>query len=239
MIIIDPGHGGKDPGAVGTLKGKRYYEKDIALHIGKKMAAALNRIKGVKAYMTRQSDRFVTLRGRSQLAHDKKANLFISVHADALPSRKKARGASVYILSEKGADMEVTRWLRRQNATKNFLGSSSKGNIKDLPKPVQEMVLDLSAGASIDIADRIGDSLLDSFQQQHIPLLHKETKKAAFVVLKSPDIPSILIEVGFVSTPSELVRIKNPKFQERYAKALTEAVTTYLHLREARFQSAK
>lgn len=220
VIAIDAGHGGKDPGAIGR-KGTK--EKDVVLNIAKCLERQIKRQPGMKAVMTRKGDYYVSLRNRIAKARSQKADLFISIHADANPSRKLT-GSSVYILSENGASSEAARWLAN---SENAYDSKFAGTqLQAKNKVVSSMLLDLSLSDTIDRSLDLASGVLKELKSVN-NLLRRKVESAGFVVLKSPDIPSMLIETAFISNPNEEKRLKTSKYQEKLAKAILNGVKQY------------
>lgn len=219
VIVIDPGHGGKDPGALGA-RHKR--EKDIVLSIAKKLQDAINRKKGFKAYLTRSSDIYLNLRQRLSIARSRQADMFIAIHADAY-KQKSAAGASVYALSLRGATSEAARWLADRENYSELMGGVALDDKSFLLKSV---LLDLSQTATLHASFEIGQYVLDSLSQV-AQLHHLKVEKAAFVVLKSPDVPSILVETGFISNRREEAKLVSSRYQDRLAAAITQGVWAY------------
>jgi len=220
VIAIDAGHGGRDPGAVGRRGTK---EKDVVLKIAKRLAAHINRQPGMKAVMIRDGDYYVSLRKRISKARSKKANLFISLHADANPSRKLT-GSSVYILSENGASSEAARWLA--NSENSYEKRLAGAHLQRSNKVVSSMLLDLSLSDTIDKSLDLASGVLKELGSVN-RLLRRRVESAGFVVLKSPDIPSMLIETAFISNPKEEKRLKTAHYQEKLAKAILKGVKRY------------
>ena len=221
-VIIDPGHGGKDTGAVGK-NGAR--EKDVVLGIAKKLVVEMKKIPGVRVLMTRNSDHYVPLRARLNLARRGDADLFIAVHADAY-FNNDATGASVYALSQHGASSEASRWLVRQEKYSELDGIDFD-NLSDRSRMVRSVLIDLSQTATIRDSLRLGNRVLDALDR--ISSLHyKHVEQAPFVVLKSPDIPSILIETGFISNPQEEAKLRDPAYQDKLARAICQGVRIYM-----------
>lgn len=220
VIVIDPGHGGKDPGAIGA-KGTR--EKDVVLAIGKKLADLINQQPNMHAVLTRQGDYFVPLRKRMLLARKGKADLFVSIHADSYFGMKLS-GVSVYALSRKGATSEAAKWLaNRENFSE--LGGAPWQDVNN--KNLRSVLMDLSQTATITDSLRLGHSLLDSLDS--ITRLHyTRVEQAPFVVLKSPDIPSVLVETGFISNQQEEKRLRDQQYQNKMALALLKGIQTYV-----------
>ena len=219
VVAIDAGHGGRDPGAVGK-KGTR--EKDIVLSIARKLEAILKRQKGITPYLTRRSDIFLPLRERIRRARSHKADLFVSIHADAA-RRRKAQGSSVYILSQRGASSEAARWLAKRENDADLVGGVNLDDKDDLLKSV---LLDLSQSATIEASLSFAEVMLDSLRR--VGKVHsKRVEQAGFVVLKSPDIPSILVETAFISNPREEKKLRSKAFQKKIAKAIHSGIIKY------------
>jgi len=219
VVAIDAGHGGRDPGAVGK-KGTR--EKDIVLSIARKLEVILKRQKGITPYLTRRSDIFLPLRERIRRARSHKADLFVSIHADAA-RRRKAQGSSVYILSQRGASSEAARWLAKRENDADLVGGVNLDDKDDLLKSV---LLDLSQSATIEASLGFAEVMLDSLKR--VGKVHsKRVEQAGFVVLKSPDIPSILVETAFISNPSEEKKLRSKAFQNKIAKAIHSGIVKY------------
>lgn len=221
IVMIDPGHGGEDPGALGPGKVR---EKDVVLAISKELAKNINAKSGYKAYLTRSSDYFIKLRKRTALARDKNADLFVSVHADAF-TRAQANGASVFALSTKGASSEAARWLAKKENASDLIGGSGV-SLAEHDDMLASVLLDLSSTASIKASLSVGDKVLNSLGG--VARLHKKSvQQAGFMVLKSPDIPSILVETGFISNPAESRRLKTRKYQRQIANSISKGVSAY------------
>lgn len=224
IIVIDPGHGGKDAGAIGFSGAQ---EKDINLAVSKYLQKTINTNKGFKAILTRDSDYFIELRERLGIAHRHKADMFVAIHADAYIS-KTARGVSVFALSQKGATSEAARWLAKKE-NESELGR----NISNKNTSLKSVLIDLAQAATISASLEIGRSLLYGFNQ--FAHLHSHrVEQAAFVVLKSPDIPSLLVETGFISDPYEESRLRDPEYQQKIASCLASGIVEYFTSRPPR-----
>ena len=219
IIIVDPGHGGGDPGAISA---QGVYEKNITLAIGTLLANKLNQCQGIRAILTRSSDKTVTLRDRLRSTVKHSADLFISIHADAFIN-KQAKGISVYALSEKGSTSAAASWLAtREN--KSFI--MEVGGVKIKNKALQNIIFDLSQKATNKKSIAIGSSVLK--QLGSVSSLHSITvEQAAFVVLKSAYTPAILIETGFLSNPFEADYLQKPSYQKLIADTIATAVRRY------------
>ncbi|MGH8450518.1 N-acetylmuramoyl-L-alanine amidase [Pseudomonas sp.] len=222
IVVVDPGHGGKDPGAIGS-KGQR--EKDVVLSIAQLLAKRLKREKGFAVKLVRNDDFFVPLRKRVDIARQHKADMFISVHADAAP-RLTASGASVYALSEGGATSATARFMAQRENGADLLGATTLLNLKDKDPMLAGVILDMSMNATIASSLQLGSSVLGSLQS--ITTLHqKRVEQAGFAVLKSPDVPSILVETGFISNTQDAQRLVTARHQQAVADGLFEGLQKY------------
>lgn len=222
IVVVDPGHGGKDPGAVGS-KGQR--EKDVVLSIAQLLAKRLKREKGFDVKLVRNDDFFVPLRKRVEIAHKHNADMFISVHADAAP-RTTASGASVYALSEGGATSATARFMAQRENGADLLGATSLLNLKDKDPMLAGVILDMSMNATIASSLQLGSSILGSLEG--ITSLHqRRVEQAGFAVLKSPDVPSILVETGFISNARDSARLVTARHQQAVADGLFEGLKKY------------
>jgi N-acetylmuramoyl-L-alanine amidase len=222
IVVVDPGHGGKDPGAVGS-KGQR--EKDVVLSIAQLLAKRLKREKGFDVKLVRNDDFFVPLRKRVEIAHKHNADMFISVHADAAP-RVTASGASVYALSEGGATSATARFMAQRENGADLLGATRLLNLKDKDPMLAGVILDMSMNATIASSLQLGNSILGSLEG--ITSLHqRRVEQAGFAVLKSPDVPSILVETGFISNARDSARLVTARHQQAVADGLFEGLKKY------------
>jgi len=222
VVAIDAGHGGHDVGAIGP---KGTYEKNIVLQISRELAATINKQPGMRAILTRSSDHYVGLRDRMQRARQQEADLFISIHADAF-KKPSAKGASVFILSRSGASSETARYLAKRENSTDLIGGSGSVSLDDKDPILASVLLDLSMTATLNSSLDLGKSVLKSIGT--IARLHKNyVEEAGFVVLKSPDIPSILIETGFISNPSEAKKLANKTYQKKLAYSIFKGITQY------------
>ena len=221
-VIIDAGHGGKDPGAHGRAGTQ---EKTVVLAIAQELKRAINQQPGMQAVMTRDGDYYVPLRDRLKKARQSKGDIFISIHADAFKNPQSS-GASVYALSLKGASSEAARWLaEKENYSE--LGQVDLSNKDDV---LRSVLIDLSQTATISAGLDLGTIVLKNLQAM-TKLHHLSVDQARFVVLKSPDIPSILVETGFISNPQEERRLRSPRYQKQLALAIMNGVKSYFRHR--------
>lgn len=216
IVVIDPGHGGKDPGATG-IHGTQ--EKKVVLAISKDLQNIINEQPGFKAELTRRGDYYLTLRERLAIARRDNADLFIAIHADIYQDHS-ARGATVYALSQRGATSEATRWLAARENQSELMGGVS---LDDKGEMLKSVLINLSQTATIRSSLEVGDDLIASLPV----LLHHHVEQAAFVVLKSPDIPSLLVETGFLSNPYEEALLNDEHYRHRLAVALCHGIVQY------------
>ena len=218
VVVIDAGHGGKDGGALGqhgTL------EKDVVLSIAKKLEAIIQREPGMRSIMVRSDDRFLNLHKRAEVAHKTDADLFISLHADAYEDNL-TQGSSVFTLSETGATSEAARYLAdRESAT--LVGGL---NLRDQEMTLASILVDMSKNATMEASDKAAASLITALEKE-FRIHNHAIQKANFAVLRSLDVPSVLIETGFISNPEEEERLLDPGHQKRLAKALFEGIRSY------------
>ena len=219
IVMIDPGHGGKDPGATGR---RGHHEKTIVLSIAKKLLPLLQHEPGFKAYLTRSGDYYLTLRQRLAIARKHKADMFISIHADAFRDTS-ARGASVFALSQRGATSEAARWLAARENQSELMGGV---DLSDKSHLLKSVLISLSQNASVKISIQIGGQIIRALSR-FAALHHNKVDQAAFVVLKSPDIPSLLVETGFITNPYEEKRLISARYQQRIALALESGIVNY------------
>ncbi len=222
IVVVDAGHGGEDPGATGP---DGTHEKDIVLPIARRLKHLIDRQPGYRAKLTRTGDYYIDLRGRTVLARKYNADLFVSIHADAFRSPQPS-GASVFALSQRGATSETARWLARSENRSDLIGGVGGVSLDDKNDVLAGVLLDLSMTASINASIGVGDYVLRKLDR--VTDLHKSgVEQAAFVVLKSPDIPSILVEAGFISNPTEERNLKTPAYQRKIAGALFHGIASY------------
>jgi N-acetylmuramoyl-L-alanine amidase len=222
VIVVDAGHGGKDPGTIG-LHGTQ--EKNVVLAIALRLADLINEDPKLHASLTRSGDYFVTLKGRLQLARRDKADLFIAIHADSF-FNDHSIGASVYALSQHGASSMQARWLAdRENHSE--LGGVDLNGLGDHSYLLRSVLIDLAQTATIIDSVRLGTDMLSSLQS--VTSLHySRVEQAPFMVLKSPDIPSILVETGFLSNPLEEERLRDSEYRDKLARALLAGIRQYV-----------
>lgn len=219
VIAIDPGHGGQDPGAIGP---RGTQEKDIVLSVAKRLAKLVDQEPGMRSYLTRDKDVFISLRQRIRRAHENGADMFISIHADAFHKRS-ARGSSVYVLSERGASSEAAQILADRENAADLAGGISLEDKDDL---LASVLLDLSQTASLEASLEVANTVLSGLKR--VGHVHKkQVESAAFVVLKSPDIPSVLVETAFISNPDEEKRLRTAAHQSKLAHAMMVGIRNY------------
>jgi N-acetylmuramoyl-L-alanine amidase len=220
IVALDPGHGGEDPGAIGPT-GLR--EKDVVLAVGLALRERLNAVPGMRAMMTRDGDFFVPLAERVRKARRVQADLFVSIHADAFV-RREARGASVYVLSTRGASSAAARWMAERENGADAVGGVNIASVSD--SAVLHAMADMSTTAQINQSLRIGAEMLRHIG--HVGRLHKrQVEQANFAVLRAPDIPSILVETAFISNPEEEQLLRSPAFRARLVEALADGITRH------------
>jgi len=219
-IVIDPGHGGEDPGAMGRL-GSR--EKNVTLLIAKRLKALVDAEPNMRALLTRDGDYFLPLHVRVDKARKVRADLFVSIHADAF-IRPHARGSSVFALSERRATSEAANWLAKKENDADLVGGVNL-DVKD--RYLAQTLLDLSQTATIDYSLRLGNSVLRRLGG--VNTLHKpQVEQASFAVLKAPDVPSILVETAFISNPEEEKRLNDVAYQDKLARAILDGIRDYV-----------
>jgi len=212
IIATEAGHGGEDPGAIGP---NRHREKDVVLAIAKELNALLQADKGFQPTMIRTGDYYISLRGRRDLARQRQADLFVSIHADAF-KRREAHGASVYALSTQGATSTAASYLAQRENASDLVGGVTLSDKDDL---LAGVLADLSMTSTLDNSLKLGDKVLRNVDT--VAKLHKNrVEQAGFAVLKSPDIPSILVETGFISNPSESKLLASSAYQKKMARAI-------------------
>ncbi|MFH7043998.1 N-acetylmuramoyl-L-alanine amidase [Paucibacter sp. JuS9] len=220
VIALDPGHGGEDPGAVGPSGLK---EKDVVLAVALKLRERLHANRNIRVMLTRDADFFVPLQDRVRKARRVQADLFVSIHADAFFT-PQARGASVFALSDGAASSTAARWMAAKENSSDQIGGINVGKVKD--SAVLRALLDMSTTAQIKDSMRLGSEVLG--QIGRVGRLHKkQVEQAGFVVLKAPDIPSILVETAFISNPEEEAKLRDPAYQDKLVEALATGIARY------------
>ncbi len=218
LIIIDPGHGGQDPGAIGV---NGVYEKTIALSVGLELRNLLRK-SGYRVEMTRSTDVFIPLRQRVKFARNKKADLFISIHADSI-GRSYVSGASVYTLSDKASDKETEKLAERENKSDLIAGIDLSHQDDD----VADILLDLAARDTMNQSRLLARTILDTFDSSGVKILDKKSRSAGFAVLKAMDIPSVLVEMGYLTNRQEVEKLSDSTYQSKIARSLKSGVDRY------------
>jgi len=221
IIMVDPGHGGRDPGAIGP---SGIFEKDITLAISRRVVALLENEPGMQGKLTRQGDYFVVLRDRMERGRQAQADLFVSIHADAINNRN-VRGSSVYALSTKGATDEAARRLAARENAADLIGGVQLANKE---QTLASVLMDLSQRAAISSSIEVGDVILDELARVG-PLLRTSVQQAPFLVLKSPDVPSLLVETAFISNPQDERNLMTGQYQDRVARAIVAGIRRYFY----------
>ena len=219
IIAIDAGHGGDDPGARGPGGA---WEKDLVLQIARQLAEMVNKERGMRALLIREGDYFMPLRKRIAKARQNKADLFISIHADSFRD-SRVGGASVYILSERGASSEAARWLAERENASDLIGGASL-DVED--DTLASVLLDLSQTATLEMSIDVADRILGALRK--LGDIHKrQVQSAGFAVLKSPDIPSILVETAYITNPAEEKKLRDANYQQRMAASILQGLHGY------------
>ena len=222
VIAIDAGHGGEDPGALGP---QRMREKNVVLQISKRLEKLFDNDPNYKGILVRKGDYYLAHRKRTQIARDNKADFFVSIHADAFTD-PRANGASVYALSNQGATSEAARFLAKKQNNADLIGGATALNLGSKDQMLAGVLLDLSMTATMSTSLEAGAHVLR--QMGSVARLHKKkVEQAGFLVLKSPDIPSLLIETGFISNPKEARQLRTAGYQQRMAKAIFSGIDQY------------
>lgn len=219
VIAVDPGHGGQDPGAIGH---RGTEEKNVTLAIARRLAQLIDEQRGMRAVLTRNNDIFIPLRERMVIARRAKADLFVSIHADCITDRQIS-GASVYILSLRGASSEAARWLAERENDADLKGGVQ---LEDKSSTLASVLLNLSQSATISDSMTAARQVLVALDHS-VPVRKSEVQQAAFVVLKSPDIPSMLVETDYISDPAEERKLRSPAHQLKIADAIFHGVRGY------------
>lgn len=219
VVAIDAGHGGEDPGARGR---RGTQEKDVVLSIARRLADKINGESGMRAVLIRNGDYYIGLRQRMEKARAARADLFVSIHADAFKD-SRANGASVYVLSSRGASSEAARWLAQRENASDLVGGVTLDDKDDV---LASVLLDLSQSATKEASATLGNRVLRELKR--VGHVHKrDVQHAGFMVLKSPDIPSILVETAFISNPNEESNLRSSKHQDRIAHAILKGIEAY------------
>ena len=222
VIAIDAGHGGEDPGAIGP---NGVYEKQVVLSMARKLEKLFERTPGYRVVMVRKGDYYIPLRQRTRIAHEARAHLFLSIHADAF-KKPQVSGASVFMLSERGADSEMARFLAEKANQADLIGGVSDVSLDDKAPYLRETLADLAMEGKRRQSSEVGVEVLG--QLGKITKLHKkQVGHAGFVVLKTPDIPSLLVETGFISNPTEARRLNQAEHQGKITRAIYDGVVKY------------
>ncbi|NJD05994.1 MAG: hypothetical protein FIA97_05795 [Methylococcaceae bacterium] len=221
VVAIDAGHGGKDTGAIGP---NGALEKTVTLAIARKLEGMLRAQPGMRPVLIRKRDEFIDLRERAELGRKAKADLFISLHADAYDNAE-AKGSSVYTLSRSGATSEAARWLADAENAADLVGGTK---LKGRGKILASVLLDLAQNASIEASDKAAVRILKELQKSN-RLHQQQVQKAGFVVLKSPDVPSLLVETAFISNADEEKNLTNSKYQDLVARCIFNGVRSYFN----------
>jgi N-acetylmuramoyl-L-alanine amidase len=219
VVAVDAGHGGDDPGATGS---SGTHEKDITLAVARALKKQIDKTPGMSAVLTRDGDYFIPLEKRYAKARDEKADLFVSIHADAFKS-SDARGSSVWVLSPRGATNEAARWLADRENRADLVGGVS---LDDKDDTLAAVLLDLSQGATMGASNAVAEQVLTALRKLG-PTHRGYVERANFVVLRSPDVPSILVETAFITNPNEEAKLKNPAHREKLASAILDGVDDY------------
>jgi N-acetylmuramoyl-L-alanine amidase len=223
VVAIDAGHGGEDPGALGP---GGLLEKKVVMQIARRLEQKLAAAEGYQPVMVRTGDYYLAHRKRMQVARDARAHLFVSIHADAFKS-PSVSGASVYALSKRGASSETARWLESVHQNSDLIGGEEEISLDETAAGVRGVVLDIVMAANLSASIGVGSEILDSMAP--ITKLHKKrVEQAGFLVLKSPDVPSVLVETGFISNPAESRRLGSADFQNRMASAIATGIRNYM-----------
>lgn len=221
LIAIDAGHGGEDPGSIGLTLG--VYEKDVVLAVSKRLVQLINQEKGLRAILIRDGDYYLGLRKRINLAREKHADAFVSIHADSF-NNPKAQGASTFVLSQKGASSEAARWLAEKENRADLIGGV---RLEDKSNVLASVLFDLSQTANQLSSEELAEGLLKSLGEVGA-LHHRQVQRAGFMVLKAPDVPSVLVELGFLSNTKEEQKLSDPDYQACLAKALLKGIKQFL-----------
>lgn len=218
LVVIDPGHGGKDPGAgTGAVR-----EKDLTLGLARALRDELLRAGGIRVALTRGDDRYLTLTERPDIARRLGADLFISIHADSVATNNDANGGTIYILSDKGSNEAANRIAARENAVDTVNGIRLSGQ----NETVSAILVDLSQRETLTRSEGFAKLILREGAGR-LPFRERSEQSAAFVVLKAPDVPSVLFETGYISNPAEAARLASPEGRSAFAQTTARAIRAY------------
>jgi N-acetylmuramoyl-L-alanine amidase len=230
VVAIDPGHGGKDPGAIGS---RGTQEKKVVMQIARHLKKLMDEEPGIQGVLTRDKDIYLHLYDRIRIAREQQADLFVSLHADAFTNRK-ARGSSVFILSTKGASSAAARWLAKQENEADFVGG---GQLKVKDKNLKPVVFDIYHDAILAESMRLAEQMLGQLKKVG-PVHQSAVERAGFAVLKAPDMPSVLVETAFISNPQEEEKLTNERHQKQIAQAILDGIKGYLENRPPKYMVA-
>ena len=223
LIAVDAGHGGKDPGAIGASGS---YEKQLTLKVARELKEQIDREPGMSAMLIRDRDVYVPLKQRYEIARKARADLFVSIHADACPGSCGAQGSSVWVMSPRGATSESARLLADRENSSDLIGGVS---LDDKDADLAAVLLDLQQGATMGASNTVADQVLAALRQIG-PTHRSYVERANFIVLRSPDVPSILVETAFISNPIEENKLKDSGHREKLAKAIIEGARNYFRI---------
>jgi N-acetylmuramoyl-L-alanine amidase len=226
LVVLDPGHGGHDPGALSPFGSRR--EKDVTLAIATAIRDALAASGRVRVAMTREDDRYLVLKDRYEIARKMRASLFVSIHADAAPSNDGARGATIYTLSEVASDREAALLAEQQNQSDRIAGASLSGETG-----VDRILIDLAQRESMTVSAEFA-ALLKREASAYFPFRPEYHRFASLVVLKAPDVPSILFETGYLTNPTDTAYIASPEGRRQIAQGMRSAIETHFARRLVR-----
>ncbi len=224
VVIIDAGHGGQDPGTIGRYKSR---EKDVVLQYALALQKHLIKSGKYKVVLTREGDHFISLRGRVAHARKHKGDIFISIHADSAPERT-AKGLSIYTLSEKASDEEAAALADRENKADVIDGIDLSGERED----VADILISLAQRETNNMSSTLADMIVENVRKKNVPLLHNTHRFAGFAVLKAPDIPSVLVETGFLSNPNEEKQLKSKAYRDKMISGIAAGIDAYFAFRK-------
>ncbi len=224
VVVIDAGHGGQDPGTIGRYKSQ---EKDVVLQYAVSLQKYLIKSGKYKVVMTREGDHFISLRGRVAIARKHGGDIFISIHADSAPERT-ARGLSIYTLSERASDAEAEALAARENKADVIEGIDLSGERED----VADILISLAQRETNNLSSTLADMLVENVRKKNVPLLTNTHRFAGFAVLKAPDIPSVLVETGFLSNPNEEKQLKSKAYRDKMISGIAAGIDAYFKYRK-------